>query len=388
MSSQTQTPILPTAAAAATAAASGSNGPTRSTVTAAASAASPAVTLPPPSFLAMTETKRQHTEAIALYYNQHQALTAARDDLARFNTNCSKNAPLISLPHSLGASFSQVRFVAVDGDAAFYKEQLDALKTLEQESAKVAFAHIVAGKKKYISHLESLVKTQTFVARASSTYSNFVKEINQLYAARGSSTTVPLDIALLHFETKLRREMESYDAQQIQAALEANRKKRDSTDEEMTAQERIVTGSHDGTNITQIASKAAKSELAQTKKELAAAQRCIMDLQEKFNKLMLNQPTAAASSHRSHPQPSAAKSKTGKRKEREERTPKETSQVDLDAMNDIDDPTPATKPTSSSSSNSQGGGRTQHQSKKHKSGRNERSGGKSTGESKDKQKKQ
>lgn len=356
---------------------------------AAAGATPPAVTLPPPSFLAMTETKRQHSEAIALYYSHQHALTAARDDLTRFNATCGKNAPLISLPHSLGAGFSQVRFVAVDGDAAFYKEQLDALKTLEQESAKAAFALIVAGKKKYISHLESLVKTQTFVSRAISTYSNFVNEINRLYAARGSSTTVPLDVALLHFETKLRREMESYDAQQIQAALEASRKKKDSADEEMAAQERIASGSHDGTNIAQIAGKAAKAQLAETGlvQKLATANSNITRLQEQINRLT----GAKVVNSSAAPNLKTAKSQGTKRKG-EQQKPRAKSPAapkhDDDAMSDEPTPAAAAAATPAKQSNSQGGGRTQHQSKKHKSGRDGRSGGKSTDQSKDKQKKE
>lgn len=310
----------------------------------------------PSSFLAMEHTKQQYSRAISLYHTQHKALLAARNDLERFNASCNKRSPLISLPQSLRGNYSKALFIAVDGDAAFYKTTMDALKTLEQESTKQAFTLIVEGKKRYINHLESFVKTQSFVTQALETHSSFVTEINRLYAQRGSSMTIPLDAARLHFETKLRKEMELYDSQQIQAALAANQKKKESTEQEMKAEEQIIDGSHNGANIAQIATKAVKSELVQTKKELAVANNNISHLQEQINRLAGAKVTATI-----RPPLLTAKSKVENSKKRKaELTPRSKSPAPVNTEDMSDEPVPdaSLKP-----SNSRGGGRPHNQSK-------------------------
>lgn len=317
----------------------------------------------PQSFTGMMQTKQRQTEAITLYRSQQQMLTAARDDLAKFDTNGRKNAPTITLPSTLRANFSQVRFIAVEDDAAFYKQIMDQLKLEEDKSAQAAFDLIVQGKKKYIVHLESLVKSDNFVARAIVTYSAFVEELNNLFEKRGSSTKVPLKAAVLQFETKLRKEMDLFDAQQVEAQLVAQERTKEIAAAERHAEERIVNGSHNGNNITQIATKAAKTELVQTKKDLAAAHSKIIDLQEKFNLLagsVPSQPPQTQPRDRS----AAAKPTTGTNKRKmAELASKPKPRVDPDAMSDEQVAT-VTLPKSS---NFHGGGRpTHHQSKKHK----------------------
>ena len=315
--------------------------------------AAPAAVPLPAVFLAMPDTKQQQADAISLYYSQHQALATARDDLTKFKASCNKRAPHISLPKSIRSNFSQAHFVAVEDNAAFYKQTMDALNALDQQSANSAYKLIVQGKESHILHLQLLLQTQTFVSRALQTYSSFVKQVNTLYANRGSSLSVPVESALAHFENKLRQQMLTFDTQQIQASLTAARKKQETAEEKEEAEEQIMAGSHDGTNIAQIATKAVKAELAQTKKQLAAAHRSIADLQDKFNRQYVG------SSSRVPSKPATVKSKAPKRKEAPT-SAAATKPVNPDAMSD--EPMPSKR-----QSNSKGGGRPiQHQSKKSK----------------------
>ena len=166
----------------------------------------------------------------------------------------------------------------------------------------------MTGKKNYIHHLESLVSSTGFIGRAVTSYSAFVAEINRLYAARGSSIIVPVDAAVTQFREKLREKMDSFVADQIQADLVATRQKKITASDDMRAEERIMDGSHDGTNIAQIASKAAKTELIQTQQQLKAALRGIQDLQEKYNELDSSRIRSVP------PLPESAASKGQKRK--------------------------------------------------------------------------
>jgi hypothetical protein len=224
----------------------------------------------PSAFLAMPETKLQYAESIALYVKHHHALAAAKTELENFKVLCSKNAPFISLPASIRPTFSKAYFPLVEDDAAFNKKTVDALKTLEQESAKAAFELIVAGKKKFIDHLQSLVKAQSFIASATATYSTFIHTTNKLYANCGSSTVIPLQPALAHFEKNLHSEMETFVTQQVQRGFAASRQQKNTADEAKDAEERIIAGSHNGTNIAQIATKAAETRLVQTNHDLHA----------------------------------------------------------------------------------------------------------------------
>lgn len=314
----------------------------------------PAATPLPSSFLGMTQTKQQQSDAIALYRSQQQALTDARTHLAEFVAKCNKRAPVISLPLSLRANYSSVRFTAVEGNAAFYKPMMDELKELAEESDKAAYALLLEGKQKYIAHLESLVKTQSFVSRAITTYTAFVASVNDAYAARSSATVVPVAIAVAKFESTLRKEIDIYDAQQVEAALKAQAKKREIVAMEIEAEESIVAGAHNGNNIAQIAVKATKVELAKTKKSLDDANRNISDLQEQVNRLL-----GATVDGR----PKSEQTKL-KRKESDRTPHKKAPSPDEDAMDDGPGPVPA-KPSKPSSSNSRGGGR-QQPSKKFK----------------------
>ena len=326
-------------------------------------AAMPAMDSPlPPEFLAMKQTKEHQASAIALYRSEQQQLTAARDDLASFVADAGKRGSSI-LPVSLRASFSKARFIAVEGDAAFYKPMIDALKKLEEESAKSAFDLIVKGKEKYVAHLASLVETENFVTRAVARYSAFITSINKLYADSGTKIAVPLAAAITHFDTKLRKEMGAFVRQHVEGILEAQSKKKDEAAAEREAEEKIVEGSHNGANIAQIASKAAKTELIATKKDLISAQTQIASLQERVNLLSgatsaqpSKVPVTATPTSTPALKPNANKRKAIVLKPRR-------VEPNVDAMSDIT----VAAAASSKPSNSRGGGRPQkHPSKKTK----------------------
>ncbi len=311
----------------------------------------------PATFLAMGDTKLQSTQAIDLYRSQQIALAAARDDVVKFTARCTKNAPSIQLPQMHRPTFSgAARFTAIEGpgNAAFYKTETDALRKLEDDSSQQAFDLIVRGRKKFIAHLESLVKTQSFVARALTGHTEFVKHVNRLHAERGSSTVVPLEAACAHFEQKLRREMEAYDSEQIQAALAANRNAKESIDVEMKAEEDIVKGAHGGQNIAAIALKAVMPRQTQAEKTLDAAVLRIAQLEKAA-------AAAAASPAHSSSKPETGKSKAQKRKKPDQsrKTSAAAAGSHGDAMSDVAVPPPVQQ------SNSHGGGR-QRQHSNHK----------------------
>ena len=152
--------------------------------------------------------------------------------------------------------------------------------------------------------------------------------------------------------------MDSYDAQQVEAQFVADSKKKAGMEAERDAEEKIVQDSHNGGNIAQIAGKAAKAELVQTKKDLAAAHKQICDLQEKFNLftgVVPSQPIQAAAQPRSV----AAMPTTGTNKRKVAELASKSKLRAEDAMSD--EPSVA---SSSKQSNFRGGGRTQKKQKK------------------------
>jgi hypothetical protein len=318
----------------------------------------------PSSFLSMTDTKLQSTSAIELYRSHHIALTAARDDLAKFIKRCTKDPNRTQLPQAHRPAFtSAARFtpVAGEGNAAFYKVEIDALKKVENDASKAAFDLIVQGRKKFISHLESLVKTQSFITRAVTTHTEFVERVNRLHAERGSSTVVPLATAIAHFESKLRREMDAYDSEQIQAALDAAKIMKSAVDVENEAEKKVAEGADTGENIAQIAVKAVMPKQNQTEKLLNTALQRITQLERQLTSARA--PAAAAtSSSSSASRPATATSKGAKRKKMD-RAPlvAAAAAAHQDHM-DLSD-APVAHPAQQS--NSRGGGRP-HQSKKKK----------------------
>lgn len=315
----------------------------------------------PSAFLAMAPTKQHQADAIALYRTHQQSLATARDHLAEFVTKCNRTAPLITLPLSVRAGYTQARFIAVEGDAAFYKPMTDGLKKLAEDSDKAAYTLLIEGKQKYIAHLESLVNTPSFISRAITTYTAFVNRVNEAYAARGSTMVVPLATAVAKFKSVLRKEMDIYDAQQVEAALRAQEQKQQVVAMEIDAEERIVTGAHNGNNIAQIAVQATKTELAKTKKSLDDANRNIADLQEQVNRLhgaatVGRSSTPAAANSRStstsQPRSSSDQSKLKRKVDDQKSSNKESTAA-------------AAQPSSkSNSSNYRGGGRPQNQPSK------------------------
>jgi hypothetical protein len=253
----------------------------------------------PSTFLAMAETKLQYSESFALYVAQQHALEAAKTDLEEFDATCTKNTPIISLPLSIRPRFSHAHFLTVEDDAAFNKEAKFALKELEQEAAKLAYQCIVKGKKKFIDHFQGLVKVEGFIARASTKYATFIHTTNQSYADCGSSVVIPVQAALAHFDAHLRKEMESFVTQKVQSGFTAARKRTTTVEEEKEAEERVITGAHDGENINQIATKAVEKKLIETNKNLTAMNtllsESITSLQQQVNELAHGQTVSAAS---------------------------------------------------------------------------------------------
>jgi hypothetical protein len=269
-------------------------------VLAAAPIPSVAPVIVPKSFNDMTETKQEYTKAVARFRAHHAELKRAREELDKFKQSCNKNPPGVSLPNSIRPHFAkQARFTPVADDASFYKAEIESLKRLDQESSKQAFGVLITGKEKYIASLRNSVNAQQFVNNSVISYAKYIETVNALHVATDSTITVPLKEACQAFEAKLHKAIEQYNTEQVQAGLKKAKQAENNDAEENKAQERVLTGAHNGANIESIVEKKYKAMEAEKEKkhqqEIAALRQEIASLAKQPLQTSSTRPPAVSS---------------------------------------------------------------------------------------------
>jgi hypothetical protein len=209
----------------------------------------------PPAYLGMPAVKEQYASTINDYKTRHDEARSARDQLAAFKQSCNKNPPHITLPRSLLPRFATATyFKAVPGEPAFYKASTDTLLVIERKTVQEVYDVLIAAKEKHLAHLRARANTVRFVTETVANYSAFVGRVNQEYAEHDAKG-VDIKDAIAHFERFLHTTIEAYTAEKVQAALKGAEQKKADQAADFIAQEQIMNGSHDGSNIEAIVEK-------------------------------------------------------------------------------------------------------------------------------------
>lgn len=265
--------------------------------------------IPPPSpqaeppsqlllaYLSTTVAKQHYDGAILPFLTLHKELQSAKESLEKFKVACNKRgAAQLSLPQSLKLSIvERARLPTVEGQPDMFKEELKELQSIESEATKRTAEVLLKAKEKHIAALQSKANAQSFKAKASSVYLEFLtqhaKEFDELQGASSTpnpagpaaasasagsaspaSSSQPLRFPLVeaqhHFEQHINSRVDSTVFDLLAKQQERLERKKRQHEESVAAKEQILQGATSGQTLTALANKAAQSAIAPLQREL------------------------------------------------------------------------------------------------------------------------
>ena len=237
-------------------------------------------------FLNGKNVQLAYATAIDAYKNAHKALRAAEKQLHNLQSKQTTSSSSVSLPRSLKLSIvERVLFIPVAGDEAFYRTEIDTLAQLEADASKKIYEVIVQARKKHIAHLKASLNSISYITQAVVTHTSLVNEYAKIHdrfhvdasrvdaaptgaaptsaavAPTSSHASFPIKDATAHFESSLRTRIDEFIAVQLHKQLDADTKAKAARDTDLTRQEKVAAGTHNGENISTIATNAAEKAL-------------------------------------------------------------------------------------------------------------------------------
>jgi len=204
------------------------------------------------------------------FKNRSYALKVAQESLEKFNKACSRRGGVgTSLPSSMRIQIADsVRFTPVLGQPQFYAQDIEELRKIEVEVTQKVFHIINNAKTKHIKHLEPRVVIHSYVDSQSPSIrtlvtpffrsiSRFVPTSHQPASTTEKNINEAIDKAVKYISNQLMAEILKTEFANEQAAIKAKQAEAVRLLKEIEAQERVLSGAQDGTNIAAIATKAA-----------------------------------------------------------------------------------------------------------------------------------
>lgn len=208
------------------------------------------------------------------YYEQWQDATA---NMEKFIAACSANSPAITLPRSLRWKLTQQsRLTAVEGNEAFYSDEIADLKQIEKEASEKAYTMLKKAKEKHVAYLKQKINPHAFLLASTEEFKNtiasFTRQFSSLAgsplpaaapaaassaaaASSSSSSHSHIQHTINVFHKKLSGEITQFLMERTNTTIAEEKKKELDKRERREAEQTVLAGAHTGQTISMIVEK-------------------------------------------------------------------------------------------------------------------------------------
>lgn len=214
-------------------------------------------------FIASDAVQQLYADAVSRYITLHDQLHSARSQLDKFKEACNRSAPRVSLPKSMQLRLvDSAHFTAVDGQPAFYADDITALRAIEEDATARIITTVTAAKEKHIVHLTSRVNQLAFTTNEQAVYAAFLQEHAAGYEASVGPGAFPTAALLAHFAAHLHSHLTGAALTASMKLLEQRKHAAAAAAADRDTQESVMLqGAHDGKIIAAVAAKIVDQKL-------------------------------------------------------------------------------------------------------------------------------
>lgn len=249
-------------------------------------------------FVSSADVVGRYTAAVTRYTSCMLSLSQAREALTKFEKGCTADTSgHVTLPRSLAFDLvKSAKLVAVEGDLAFYKDDISTIRTIERNATAEFQKALLAAKQKRITHLENRARQNVFMQTEIESHRAFVNLHAEAYNSSAGANSFPTESTVAHFAAHLISALPAAALNASMNTIELLEKAKAAHVANTAAQESIMAGAQTGTTIIALAKKVVDQRLA-----AAAHKRQFHGVEHHINKRARLNDSASSHSHpRSH----------------------------------------------------------------------------------------